>query len=405
MKRRKNKLKLFVKIIYLINITILVLFNVGCESLSDFFSPSKLIGGGSSTSQEVKQQLEFEEKKLEYWDAQLASGHHLLVRTEVENYLQQKPSVQYWYPIYFTYGLAKEGLEDWAGALDIYQQIIDQSVERQMSFVALASYRRAYCYEILLENEKALAALGDALRLQNYLPLEITLAEIPARMASLHARFHQNSLSDYYTVRAERGLQRLNALKKNSNPEWIGKSLLNMGGVILTQVDTESFKQNILTLIRNQRYLIQAVELNHPRWSLEAQKNLLSSYSNLWSFIINYKPISTTDWQLDTMNESNQKSELLGLYLEAIEQLKNYEVPEESSSFLQTTLVYNQIKKIESDAVAMLNKEMLRKPWEPEFSGQRSSRMPSSVIVPPEEVEVPALEGLNFKPLPKKRNR
>jgi len=399
------KLSLFVKIIYLINITALVLFNTGCESLSDFFSPSKLMSVSSSTSQEVKQQLEIEEKKLEQWDAQLAAGQYVLVRTEVESYLLQKPSVQYWYPIYFTYGLAKEGLEDWAGALDVYQQIVDQSIERQMSFVALASYRRAYCYEILLENEKALAALSDALRLQNYLPLEITLAEIPARMASLYARFHQNSLSDYYTVRAERGLQKLKALKKDSNPEWIGKSLLNMGGVILTQIDTESFKQNILTLTRNQRYLIQAIELNHAKWSLEAQKNLLSSYSNLWSFITHYKPVSTMDWQLDTMNESSQKSELIGLYLEAIEKLKNYEAPEESTSFVQTISIYNQIKKIETDAVALLNKEMLKKPWELEFSGERSSRMPSSVVVPPVEVEIPIVEGLNFKPLPKKKTR
>lgn len=331
---------------------------------------------GSSKSVVKTEAFLREEAFLTQLESLMTAKNYKQVSENVVDFFKTNPQVYHWYALMFYDGVAKEGLEDWNGAISIYQQIVDRSFDREMEFVALAFYRRAYCFEVLLENEKALASLSDAAKLQAYLPLEVNLAEIPARIASLHARFHQTALSDLYTRKAERGIQKLKVLRRNSNVEWVGKSLVRMGSLSLTQVDEESFRQNMVTLRRNQRYLIQAIELNHPLWSPEAQKLLLSHYTNLWNFIVSFKTPKTVDWEIDLVNESSKKSEFLSLYLESLDNLKNYEAPMESSAYVQTTLVYNQIKGIESQAVAMLSEELLRKPWDTPID--RPQRAPSS---------------------------
>jgi hypothetical protein len=246
-----------------------------------------------------------------------------------------------------------------------------------MEFIALALYRMAFCYEVLLENEKALAALTDASRLNSYLPLEITLAEIPARIASVHARLNQSILADSYTQKAEKGINQVRAVKKNADPEWLSRTLVKMGSLSLTQVDEESFRQNILTLTRNQRYLIQAIELNHSNWAPEAQKVLLTTYTNLWSFIEKFKIAPSKDWEADLVNEAKKKSDFLSWYLEAIERLKSFEAPEESPSFVRTAEVYHQIKILEAKALTLLNQELLKKPWTQPFNRSTALKKPS----------------------------
>lgn len=404
--------------IYSLLITLSLLMN-SCESLSPTSS-------GSSKRVVNTEAFKREEAFLTQLESLMTAKNYQQVSEKVADFFKSNPQAYHWYALMFYDGIAKEGLEAWSGAVAIYQQIVDRSFNREMEFVALAFYRRAYCFEVLLENEKALASLADAAKLQAYLPLEVSLAEIPARIASLHARFQQTALSDLYTRKAERGIQKLKALRRNSNVEWIGKSLVKMGSLSLTQIDEESFRQNMVTLRRNQRYLIQAIELNHPLWSIEAQKLLLSHYTNLWNFIVSYKAPKTVDWEIDLVQESNKKSEFLSLYLESLDSLKNYEAPTESSAYLQTAIVYNQIKGIESQAVTLLSEELLRRPWN--APTDRPQRVPSSENANISESSSPALkpkasgrnnegasvdpfknlevsDGYIHQPLPKKKNR
>lgn len=353
--------------IYFLLIIISLLMS-SCGSMSSSTSRSKSV---------VKTEAFLrEEAYLTQLEALMTAKNYKQVSDNVADFFKTNPQAYHWYSLMFYDGIAKEGLEDWTGAISTYQQIVDRSFNREMEYVALAFYRRAYCFEVLLENEKALASLADAAKLQAYLPLEVSLAEIPARIASLHARFQQTALSDLYTRKAERGIQKLKALRRNSNVEWIGKSLVKMGSLALAQVDEESFRQNMVTLRRNQRYLVQAIELNHPVWSPEAQKLLLSRYTNLWNFIINFKSPRSVDWEMDLVNESSKKSEFLSLYLESLDNLKNYEAPTETPAYLQTMLVYNQIKGIESQAVSLLSEVLLRRPWN--TPNDRAQRAPSS---------------------------
>jgi tetratricopeptide (TPR) repeat protein len=311
------------------------------------------------------------------WRNELDSKKFQEVADEIYSFLQRRPNSPHWYGVLFVYGRAKEGVEDWSGAIQIYQQIVQRSTDRQMEFVALAYYRTAYCFEVLLDNEKALSALTDALRLQSYLPMEIYLAEIPARIASVHARLNQPVLADIFTKKAEKGINQLRAIKRDADPEWMSRTLVKMGGISLTQVDEENFRQNILTLERNQRYLIQAIELNHPSWGPEAQKALFSTYTNLLAFIESFKTLPTSDIEADLVAEASKKSDFLSWYLEAIERAKTFEAPEESPAFLRTAEVYHQIKLLETKAQALLNQELLKKPWPLPTSRTTSSFVPS----------------------------
>jgi hypothetical protein len=328
-------------------------------------------------------QYENDEAALKAWQSRLATKDYMGVNNEIFKFLKDNPNSPHWYEIFFSYGRAKEGIEDWDGAVQTYQQIIARSTDRQMEFVALAFYRMAFCYEVLLENEKALAALTDAARLEAYLPLEITLAEIPARIASIHARLNQPTIADQYAQKAEKGINRLRAIKRNSDPEWMSRTLVKMGSLSLTQIDEESFRQNILTLSRNQRYLIQAIEINHSQWGPEAQQILLFTYNSLWTFIQNYQIKPTKDWEADMVNEAQKKADFVSWYLEALENLKSYQAPEESSAYLRTAEVYHRIKSIETDALALLQKELLKKPWNDPLKAslyQHSTEVPNNVL-------------------------
>lgn len=359
-----RKLELFVFV------TTMLFALMGCFSFSK--NPTGETSNGPSRAQ-----YENDDALLQKWQISLDAKDYMTVNNEIYQYLSTLPQSQHWYAIMFTYGKAKEGIEDWTGALHIYEQIVDRSTDRQMEFVALALYRKAFCYEVLLENEKALASLTDAARLHSYLPLEITMAEIPARIASVHARLNQPILADRFTQKAEKGVNQVRAIKKNADPEWLSRTLVKMGSISLTQIDEESFRQNVLTLSRNQRYLIQAIELSHPSWAPEAQKTLLMTYTNLWTFIENYKLAPSKDWEADLVNEAKKKSDFLSWYLEAIEKLKSFEAPEESNSFVKTADIYYQIKLLEAKALALLNQELLKKPWNQPFKRSAASTKPS----------------------------
>ncbi|MEY4615634.1 MAG: hypothetical protein RJB66_594 [Pseudomonadota bacterium] len=304
-----------------------------------------------------------DETKLRIWEAEIEKKNYQTVTQEIVAFLKHNPASQHWYAILFTLGRAKEGMEDWQGAIESYREIIQRSTDKQMEFVALASYRIAYCNEVLLENEKALAALSDAYKLKQYLPIEISLAEIPARIASIHSRMNQGHLADSYTTRAEKGLTKLKAIKKGSDPEWVSRTLVRMGSISLSQIDSESFRQSLSTLNRNQKFLLQAIEVNHPAWAPAAQSMLLNTYTNLWQFIENFRLESTYDWETDLVSQSQQKSFFLATYLESLERLKSYRPPEETSVYVKSAPLFEKLSILESKASYLLNSEMLKKPW------------------------------------------
>lgn len=332
-------------------------FLLGCSTIN-FFEKE------AAQENSVQRQFDRDEIASARWEAQVNSGKFTNAINEIPAFLKERAGTQHWYPIMFTYGRAKEGVEDWEGAIQAYREIVERSNDQQMEFVALAFYRMAYCYEVRLENERALAALHDSAKLQSYLPLEISLAEIPARIASIHARLNQPQLADVYTRKADSGLRRLRGMKKGTDPEWISRTLLRMGSLSLSPVDAESFKQNVQTLIRNQRYLVQTIEINNPRLAQEAEKLLVSTYANLWNFIDTYRVSQSPDWESDIVKEARKKTDFLSIYLEAIEILKSYRSPEDSSTYALTLPTFQKIEDLEVKAIGLLNQEMLKRPWQ-----------------------------------------
>lgn len=300
---------------------------------------------------------------LKDWSIKFASKDYVALTTETDQFLRTNPHSHHWFEIAFLNGRAREGFEDWSGAITMYRHIIERSFNKQMEFVALAHYRIGFCYEVLLENDKALAAFMDASRLKAYLPLEVYLAEIPARIASIHARLNQTALADSFAQKAELGLSKVKALRKNADPDWLGQTYLKMGSISLTQVDKDSFKQNIFTLERNQRYLLAAIELDDPRWSIEAQEKLLRTYNSLWRFIDSYKGTISDDWEADLVSEAEDRARFASQYLEAIEKLKTYRAPEESPSYSKTRSLYENLETLETKALSVLKQELLKKPW------------------------------------------
>lgn len=327
----------------------------GCSSLPSEEAPTRM-------DLAKHEKYESEQALIDKWESQLEGEEWRTVQAEIQTYLKKYPETDHWFAIYFLLGKVNEKKEEWSSAIEAYQAIISRSSDRQMDIVAMALYRLSYCYEAQNKNENTLATLIDAQRHKNYLPLEISTAEIPARIATVYARLNQIDWADRYTKIAEKGIFKLKALRKRNNQEWINRTLYAMGTLNLSEINSENFPPLIRALKRNQKYLLQVVELHRPPWNKKAEQALISSYKKLWNFIDAYELPPSEDGEFDVVSLARVKSEFLTHYLESLQILKGYQAPVESPLFARSADLFLNIKDLENEAVAKLDEEMLKRP-------------------------------------------
>jgi tetratricopeptide (TPR) repeat protein len=290
------------------------------------------------------------------------SGNYEKVKEKSEVFISKFPNSTFSNEVLYLQALSLEASEDWDEALNNYKKIIDLSLEGNKEFVALSLYRKANCYEAKREPEIALASLFDALNYKAYLPIEVALAEIPARMASIYAGLNQTTQADYYSIVAEKGISKARQLKKNNEQEWLGYTLLQMGSLSLGTLTPENFYENILSFSRHQKYLLQAIELKNPIWSIKAEDLLVRNYTNFWSSILNYNINPSSDWEMDFVLKLEKQVEMASQLLESLGILKTYEIPEESGHTSSTSQVFTKLQIIEDNATTLVQKQTLLKP-------------------------------------------
>jgi hypothetical protein len=335
----------------------LFLLHTGCKLLpkTDILSSLKSTGARSPN-------YDLEKESIIEIRQEFNAGNHNKVNEKSIVFLTKYPNSTFLNEALYFQSLSFEASEEWDFALNNYKKIIDLSIEGSKEFLALSLYRKANCYEALQEPELALASLFDSLNYKAYLPIEVAEAEIPARMASIYASLKQTAQADYYAIVAEKGIRKAKQIKKNSEQDWLGFTLLQMGSLSLSNLSPDSFYENLLSFSRHQKYLLQAIELKDPVWSNKAEDLLINNYTNFWNNIKNYNLNPSSDWEIDFVLKSEKQVEMASQMLESLELLKNYQAPEESQSAAITTPVFEKLKHLELNATKLIQKQILLKP-------------------------------------------
>lgn len=176
------------------------------------------------------------------------------------------------------------GQGKWQEALDLYRDISVKTRVYQPEIAALALYRMSFAYEALGDDLKTVASLLDAKTLGQYLPLEIALAEIPARLAIVYGRQDREREAIAYLNEAERGIEKVQAEKGTELPQdWLVKTYVQMGGVSTNQLSAGNFAAFVRGQKLVQVYLLRALRLGDGVWSKRALTTLLETYRDLYT--------------------------------------------------------------------------------------------------------------------------
>lgn len=210
-------------------------------------------------------------------------------------------------------------------AIPIYNEVIETSVERYPEVTALASFYLSFSHDMLGDEVKTLTALKDAEKLSSYLKSEISLAEIPARLAAYYNRHHDEFMAREYYRSAEQGMSRIYAAGNETAKAEKAKTYLLMGRLNSTQADAESFDRLVGSLSMTQVFLLRSIELNHSKWSEVATKELMQNYSDLWNSILSFTHDTETDFSLAKSQSVEKRITAINLILKDIEILKPYQ--------------------------------------------------------------------------------
>lgn len=231
------------------------------------------------TTQAEKEQ---QEKDLANSEALLAKGEFGNALISFRGFQTNYPQSVYIQSSRLGEAQALEGLGDWITAAQIEREVSLLTLKEQPEIAALALYRLSFSYLELGEDAKSVAALLDAQRLSQHLPLQVRVAEIPARLSAFYASQGRDKEAAAYLNDAEKGVDKvLTNPPKEIPKDWLAKTYYQMGSISVSQLSS----LNYLEFLRGERmvqvYLLKAMKLNDPQWSAKSLQYLKEMYQEL----------------------------------------------------------------------------------------------------------------------------
>lgn len=167
-------------------------------------------------------------------------------------------------------------------ALKVYRSIFFQTEAAHGEIAALALYRMSFVYEALGDDMKMAASLLDAKKRGALLPIEISAAQIPAKLAVVYARQNRLTESLSYLNDAEKGLAKVLSVKgPEIGLEWLAKIYFEMGSVSSNQLSLDNFEDFVRAQKAVQVYLLKSLKQNDPFWSALSLSRLQETYRDL----------------------------------------------------------------------------------------------------------------------------
>lgn len=205
-----------------------------------------------------------------------------------------KPTSEMDFISLFNAAVAYENMKDCPEALSRYRQVIQGSVKKYPRLQALAQYNASSVYECLGDDTKALSSLLEARKLKSFLPQQLTLTEMPARLAAFYAELGDRKTAVKYFDEATQGLKRMGAENADSKKfnKKMGQILFLMGRLSDRDMAVQANPINSLRAIEFQQpFLLQAVEMEADPAARDAKDQLVTAYRNVsrWMYKPNYE--------------------------------------------------------------------------------------------------------------------
>jgi len=255
----------------------------------------------------------------------------------------------------------------WAEAAQLYRSTVEATRVRQPEIASQALYSVSFCYENLGDEAGVLASLQDALRLQEHLRPEQSLAEIPARMAASYNRMGRSKEADLYFRQAERGIQQVRATQNPENSAvWLSSTYYNMGVFSTNQVSIENLQASLDTLKIVQIFSLRSSEEGGRPWSQMASQELIANYRDLWNTIQQIPLNKAMDQGAAQREQSEKQLNFTGQLLTLMNELKQYRAPDSKITSTDATNLYNFLAKLEKQAQTFLTAKGVRNPLTPE---------------------------------------
>lgn len=284
---------------------------------------------------------------------------------------------------------ALEAQERWSEAADGYRLIQKLSATYQPEIAAQALYRLSFCYEALGDDDRAVATLLDAGRRQKFLPEEIALAEIPARLAMLYEKAQNKPEAERYIAQAQKGIAMLQG-KPELSKQILAKAYYQMGRVSLNQISSSNFSSVVRALKAVQMYPIRSIALNQAPWSQESLSLLKKDYRDLWNTLLEMPGVSGVDGESIERSRRELQAFLGGEFLDLIQQAELYGPldPEKMANSFQREL-YNYLNDIKLKTQDLIYRSEAQMSLTVESQGlhslKRPGRIKSDVLLPEEK--------------------
>lgn len=365
----------------------LVLLNLSCSLFGA--GREEVIDSQVVEAQQARQlaRTQFQKGYDEY-----TKGKYLTSIELFEHYLSAHPSGADYLQARYFLGRSLEGLQRWQEASEQYRAIINSVPGQEGRFKAEALYRLSFCYEALKKDGQVIGTLLDALAHEDELPIELGKAEIPARLAGSYARTGNGQMADVYYSKAEAGLKLLKTYVNERPPEWLSQTLYNMGYMSLRKISVDQFGEDLKPLTRSQRFLIRAVEINHPQWGPLASEELLRIYDSALGMLEKVPLAQELDEVAAARQRQQLQTQMAASLLAMIEDLRINSLPPHAVSNSELVKVNQFVDQKKQKLEAFLRERTIGGDLTPEAQMRQKRLLKLKTIEPDDTLEKLARE-------------
>jgi tetratricopeptide (TPR) repeat protein len=240
-------------------------------------------------------------------------------------FVKNKPTSFYYYRAMMGQARAVFEQKRWTEAAAIYRVVEDGARDLHVEIAGQALFELSFCYENMGDENRVLASLLDAQKLQKNLPPEIGLAEIPARIAASYHRMGQENEAGKYLQLAQKGIVQIQIGKEPTieNKKWLAEIYFHMGQFSTRQLTEDNLQAHLDTLKMIQIFTLRCVETEASPWSGLAAADLTSNYTDVLLLIMQMPISKSMDAAAAKREKLDRQMYFFGVLLAHIADLKS----------------------------------------------------------------------------------
>lgn len=220
----------------------------------------------------------------------------------------------------YNAGLAYKSASDCEASLSRFRSVLGKSFKKLREYQAISLLEISFVYECLGRHDSALSSLKDLEKKLNFLTLSFQQILYPARLSLAWSKQGDfKKAGEYQSLALEKILQYKRGLKKESVQEELSRLFYLMGKSYVKQEHLKA-KAFISSFLYHQIFLLQALFIQHERWSSKAETELNHLFKKLTLALLkaedkqSYKKIVEKSLKTGASLIKREKSEKLKKY-------------------------------------------------------------------------------------------